>query len=289
MSFDINKAALTNVFNHSSDCIFILDKEWKIVDMNSVAETVSGWRKSEVRLMRLCTEIFICYDKDGNQLCDSGCPKVGVIESQKSNDLLDIKITDRSGQPFILQGLAVPVSCDKETFAAIIIRNDIDKQILEERLLSLERLDPLTQLYHRQYFEDLFNIEAKRLQRHGGTLALLMLDVEGLRELNSRYGHRIGDDVLRGIGKVIKKTIREVDIASRYGDDEYLILLYGVDEIKGQTFIQRLRENMNKWNQSETVPAPVKLNMCLLVEDREFQSVLQKIKNIIDERKGIPL
>ncbi len=289
MIFDINKAALTNVFNHSSDCIFILDKEWKIVDMNSVAETVSGWRKSEVRSMRLCTELFICYDKDGNQLCDGGCPKVGVIESQKSNDLLDIKITDRSGQPFILQGLAVPVSCDKESFAAIIIKNDIDKQILEERLLSLERLDPLTQLYHRQYFEDLYNIEAKRLQRHGGTLALLMLDVEGLRELNSRYGHRIGDDVLRGIGKVIKKTIREVDIASRYGDDEYLILLYGVDEIKGQTFIHRLRENMNKWNQSETVPAPVKLNMCLLVEDREFQSVLQKIKNIIDERKGIPL
>src|SRR4030067_563915 len=231
MSFDISKAALTNVFSHSSDCIFIIDKEWKIVDMNSVAETVSGWRKSEVRAMRLC----------------------------------------------------------KESFAAIIIKNDIDKQILEERLLSLERLDPLTQLYHRQYFEDLFNIEAKRLQRHGGTLALLMLDVEGLRELNSRYGHRIGDDVLRGIGKVIKKTIREVDIASRYGDDEYLILLYGVDEIKGQTSIHRLRENMNKWNQSETVPVPVKLNMCLLVEDREFQSVLQKIKNIIDERKGIPL
>ena len=289
MSFDINKAALTNVFSYSSDCIFILDKEWKIVDMNSVAETVSGWRKSEVRSMRLCTELFICYDKDGNQLCDGGCPKVSVIDSQKSNDLLDIKITDRSGQPFILQGLAVPVSCDKESFAAIIIKNDIDRQSLEERLLSLERLDPLTQLYHRQYFEDLFNIEAKRLQRHGGTLALLMLDVEGLRELNSRYGHRIGDDVLRGIGKVIKKTIREVDIASRYGDDEYLILLYGVDEIKGQTFIHRLRENMNKWNQSETVPTPVKLNMCLLVEDREFQSVLQKIKNIIDERKGIPL
>lgn len=289
MSFDINKAALTNVFNHSSDCIFILDKEWKIVDMNSVAEIVSGWRKSDVRLMRLCTELFICYDKDGNQLCDGACPKVSVIDTQKSNDLLDIKITNRSGQPFILQGMAVHVGCDKDSFAAIIIKNDIDKQILEERLLSLERLDPLTQLYHRQYFEDLFNIEAKRLQRHGGTLALLMLDVEGLRELNSRYGHRIGDDVLRGIGKVIKKTIREVDIASRYGDDEYLILLYGVDEIKGQTFIQRLRENMNKWNQSETVPAPVNLNMCLLVEDREFQTVLQKIKNIIDERKGIPL
>src|SRR3990172_2245152 len=289
MSFDINKAALTNVFSYSSDCIFILDKEWKIVDMNAVAETVSGWRKSEVRSMRLCTELFICYDKDGNQLCDSGCPKVSVIDYEKSNDLLDIKITNRSGQPFILQGMAVHVSCDKESFAAIIIKNDIDRQSLEERVLYLERLDPLTQLYHRQYFEDLYNIEARRLQRHGGTIALLMLDVEGLRELNNSYGHRIGDDVLRGIGKVIKMTIREVDIASRYGDDEYVILLYGVDEAKGQAFVHRLRENMLSWNQTEKIPSPVKLNMCLMIESREFQSLLEKVKNIIDERKGIPL
>ena len=289
MSFDIKKAALTNIFTHSSDCIFILDKEWKIVEMNGVAEDVSGWRKSEVLSMHLCTELFICYDKDGNQLCDGACPKVSVIDSKKSIDSLDIKITDRSGQPFILSGLAVHAGCDGESFAAIIIKNEIDKQLLEERLLSLERLDPLTQLYHRQYFEDLYNIEARRLQRHGGTIALLMLDVEGLRELNNSYGHRIGDDVLRGIGKVIKMTIREVDIASRYGDDEYVILLYGVDEAKGQAFVHRLRENMLSWNQTENIPSPVKLNMCLLIEDREFQSLLQKIKNIIDERKGIPL
>ena len=116
-----------------------------------------------------------------------------------------------------------------------------------------------------------------------------MLDVEGLRELNNRYGHRIGDDVLRGVGKVIKETIREVDIASRYGDDEYVILLYGIDDAKGQAFVYRLRENMLRWNQTEGIPSPVKLNMCLLIEDREFQSLLEKIKNIIDERKGIPL
>ncbi|MCC6543543.1 MAG: diguanylate cyclase [Nitrospirae bacterium] len=289
MSFDINKAVLANIFAHSSDCIFILDKEWKIVDMNQVAEAVSGWRKSEVVSMHLCTELFICYDKDGSQLCDGACPKVGVVDSHKSIDMLDIKISDRSGQPFILPGLAVHVGYNEESYAAILIKNEIDSQLLEERLLSLERLDPLTQLYHRQYFEDLYNIEARRLQRHGGTIALLMLDVEGLRELNIRYGHRIGDDILRGIGKVIKMTVREVDIASRYGNDEYVILLYGVDEAKGQAFVHRLRENILKWNQTENIPCQVKLNMCFLIEDREFQSLLEKIKNIIDERKGVPL
>ncbi len=289
MSFDISRSILTNIFNLSSDCIFIIDKEWKIVEMNSVAETVSGWSRSEILSMRLCTELFICYDKDGNQLCDSGCPKLIVLDSQDSTDLIDIKITDKSGQPFILSGLAARVVCDGESFAAILIKNEIERQLLEERLLSLERLDPLTQLYHRQYFEDLYNIEAKRLQRHGGTIALLMLDVEGLRELNNRYGHRTGDDVLRGVGKVIKETIREVDIASRYGDDEYVIILYGVDEIKGHAFVQRLRENMMKWNQTEKIPSTVKLNICLMIEDRDFLSLLEKVKNVIDERKGIPL
>ncbi len=289
MSFDLSKASLNNIFNFSSDCIFILDKDWKIVAMNHVAEVISGWHMPEVVSMRLCTELFICYDKDGNQLCDSGCPKLSVMQSHNNSDSLDIKVTSRSGQPFILPGLAVAVGCEGDSYVAILIRDEIEKQLLEERLLSHERLDPLTQLYHRQYFEDLYNIEAKRLQRHGGTVALLMLDVDGLRGFNNRHGHRAGDDVLRGVGKIIKKTIREVDIASRYGDDEYIILLYGVDEVKAQSFVYRLKENMEKWKHSENIPSPVSLNMCLLVADREFESLLGKIKSIIDEHKGVPL
>jgi diguanylate cyclase (GGDEF)-like protein len=289
MSFDLNKANLGNMFDAGSDCIFILDKEWKIVAMNNTAVTISGWHKSDVVSMRLCTELFICYDKDGNQLCEAGCPKLDVIKSHKRSDSLDVKITAKSGQPYILPGQAVPVDCEGDSFVAIIIKNEIEKQLLEEKLLSFERLDPLTQLYHRQYFEDLYNIESKRLQRHGGTVALLMLDVEGLREFNNSYGHRAGDDVLRGVGKIIKKTIREVDIASRYGEDEYIILLYGVDEIKAQSFVLRLRENMVKWHHSDKIAAPVKLNMCIMVADRDFESLLGKIKNIIDEHKGVPL
>ena len=70
MDFDLNNLILKDVFNFASDGIFILDKEWKIVAMNYAAETISGWSKSEVESQRLCTELFLCFDQEGNQICE---------------------------------------------------------------------------------------------------------------------------------------------------------------------------------------------------------------------------
>lgn len=293
--FSFDHLNLKGIFYNSSDAIFILDKEWRIVAMNPAAEEVSGWTNAEVASMRLCTELFICFGSASNQLCDEGCPKQSVMLTKEPSDPIDVKITAKSGQSVILPGVCVllPQNNEANSYAAVIIKNELEKQQLEERLLSGERLDPLTQLYHRQYFEELFHIEAKRAQRHGGFVTLLMIDIERLREINQRLGNKAGDDVLKGIGRVLRKTIREVDIAGRYGDDEYIILLYGVDEIKAQGFIQRLRENVKKWNNSEKLSPgksmEVKLNICLVVLERDFDGLLERMKETIDEHKGEPL
>lgn len=293
--FSFDHLNLKDIFYNSSDAIFILDKEWRIVAMNPAAEEVSGWTNAEVASMRLCTELFICFGSASNQLCDEGCPKQSVMLTKDPSEPIDVKITSKSGQSVILPGVCVllPQSNDSNSYAAVIIKNELEKQQLEERLLSGERLDPLTQLYHRQYFEELFHIEAKRAQRHGGFVTLLMIDIERLREINHRLGNKAGDDALKGIGRVLRKTIREVDIAGRYGDDEFIILLYGVDEIKAHGFIQRLRENVKKWNTSEKLSPDksmeVKLNICLVVLERDFDGLLERMKETIDEHKGDPL
>lgn len=304
--FSFDHLNLKDIFYNSSDAIFILDKEWRIVAMNPAAEEVSGWTNAEVASMRLCTELFICFGSASNQLCDEGCPKQSVMLTKDSSEPIDVKITSKSGQSVMLPGVCVSlpnnldyaagknnIKNDTNDYVAVIVKNELEKQQLEESLLSGERLDPLTQLYHRQYFEELFHIEAKRAQRHGGFVALLMIDIERLREINQRLGNKAGDDVLKGIGRVLRKTIREVDIAGRYGDDEFIILLYGVDEIKAQGFIQRLRENVKKWNNSEKhspgKSMEVKLNICLVVLERDFDGLLERMKETIDEHKGEPL
>lgn len=287
---NIDNLNLKNIFESTSDGILLLDKEWRIVAMNRAAEAISGWSRAEVESSRLCTELFICFDRKGNQLCDNGCPKQVVMSGDSPSDPLEVKVMTKSGQALILPGSCVPVPSGGDfSYAAVMIKDEIEKQLLEEKLLAGERLDPLTQLYHRQYFEELYHIEAKRAQRHGGTLTLLMLDVERLREINNKSGNKAGDAVLKGIGRVIKKTIREVDVAGRYGEDEYILLLYGVDEVKARSFIDRLRDNIKKWGQTEKLPAEVKLNTCLMVSDKDFESLLERMKGIIDKHEGIPL
>jgi len=292
MDFDLNNLILKDVFNFASDGIFILDKEWKIVAMNYAAETISGWTKSEVESQRLCTEIFLCFDQEGNQICEGSCPKQTVMQEKAGGamDSLEVKVMTKSGQPVILSGqwVSIPETAGA-SYAAIMIKNDIEKLYLEERLLAGERLDPLTHLYHRQYFEELYHIEARRAQRHGGTVALLMLDIEKLQEINNKLGSKAGDEVLKGAGKVINETIRDVDVAARYGEDEYIILLYGADEIKAQKFIQRLREKIQKWNGTKKIPIEVRFNTSLMVSDRDFEVLPERMKEIIDGHKGVPL
>ena len=288
--FELDNLMLKDIFNFTSDGIFILDKEWRIVAMNFAAEEMSGWKKGEAESKRLCTELFLCFDRDGNQLCEEGCPKQMAIQSNTTMEDLEVKVMTKSGHSVILSGLCLPIPYKGDSsYAAIMIKNQIEKQSLEERLLAGERLDPLTHLYHRQYFEELYNIEAKRAQRHGGVISLLMLDIDKLREINSKLGSRTGDDVLKGIGHIIKETIRDVDVVARYGEDEYIILLYGVNENKAQSFIQRLRDNIQKWNTIKKLPIGVKLNMCLMVSDKDFDALPDRIKSILDEHKGVPL
>ncbi len=288
--FDLDIAVLKDIFNFTSDGIFILDKDWKIVAMNDAARVISGWGKSEVESTRLCTELFLCYDMEGNQLCDNGCPKQSVLSTHKPSNQVEVKIMTKSRHPVILPGLCALIPSEGDSlYAAILVKNELEKRSLEEKIIARERLDPLTQIYHRQYFESLYNIEAKRAQRHGGEMTLLMLDVDKLREINSELGHRTGDEVLKGIGNVVKKTIREVDVAGRYGDDEYVILLYGVDEIKAQSFIQRLRDKVLKFNQTGKLSVQVKLNMCLMASNKDFDTLLERIKEVIDNHQGIPL
>jgi diguanylate cyclase (GGDEF)-like protein/PAS domain S-box-containing protein len=289
--FNLDQLTLKDIFNFTSDGIFIMDQEWRIVAMNYAAETLTGWEKSEVESMRLCTELFLCFDRDGNQLCETACPKQAVRLANSHLDPLEIKVMKKSGQAVILPGLCVLIPSQKgePPYSAILIKDEVEKQLLEERLLAGERLDPLTHLYHRQYFDELYTIEAKRAHRHGGTVALLMIDVEKLREINNKLGSRIGDEVLRSVGKVIKENTRDVDVVARYGDDEYIVLLYGIDEIKAQSFIQRLRENVRTWNQARKLPTEVKLNMAFVTSDRDFEALPERIKGIIDGHKGVPL
>lgn len=106
-------------------------------------------------------------------------------------------------------------------FAAI----SIEKSYYVRVLKSVALLDPLTSLYNRRIFGKYLRHERDRLQRHGIHFSVIMIDVDDFKSINDLHGHVTGDRVLQTVAKIIKSSVRTVDIAARYGGDEFVVIL----------------------------------------------------------------
>jgi diguanylate cyclase (GGDEF)-like protein len=101
-------------------------------------------------------------------------------------------------------------------------------QELDARNRELERLavtDVLTGLHNRRYLLEAFDKEIRRADRNERPFCVLMIDVDGFKQYNDRYGHPAGDKVLQGMGKVIPDALRDLDVVARYGGEEFIALL----------------------------------------------------------------
>jgi len=89
------------------------------------------------------------------------------------------------------------------------------------------RTDALTGLANRRAFDDEMRQRVAEFQRHGRVFSLVMLDVDHFKKFNDTHGHQAGDEVLRGLGKVLRQTVREMDLPARYGGEEFCLILPG--------------------------------------------------------------
>gem|GEM_PF-45972 len=120
---------------------------------------------------------------------------------------------------------------------------------LQEELSQLSevvRVDQLTGALNRRGFDDAILREVSRVKRTQGTLAIAMLDVDNFKSLNDTHGHQVGDVALQHLAQVIKDTLRPTDIISRFGGEEFVILLPDTDINAATNAIARLQRALTK-------------------------------------------
>lgn len=100
-----------------------------------------------------------------------------------------------------------------------------EKQAHAETMYRLAMFDPLTGLYNRRFAEPCIEAEVLRSRRNGTPLTLLMLDLDGFKQINDRHGHAAGDVALQAVAERLRKAVRGSDLAARMGGDEFLLLL----------------------------------------------------------------
>lgn len=110
-----------------------------------------------------------------------------------------------------------------------------------DRLMDLSSRDPLTGLLNARVFHERLEEELERAARYGGPLSLLLIDMDGLKQINDRHGHRIGTQALLRVGAALRQTARATDLASRWGGDEFAVLAPYTSDEAARRLAERIR------------------------------------------------
>ena len=122
--------------------------------------------------------------------------------------------------------------------ATVIAR---EQRHARDAAVRLSTVDPLTGLFNRTFFFAAVDREIARSLRSNRGFCLLMMDLDELKSINDRYGHYFGDQVLRGVGEVIRLGVRKIDTAARYGGDEFVVLLPETDPTGAWVLAEKVR------------------------------------------------
>src|SRR3989442_737762 len=134
-------------------------------------------------------------------------------------------------------------------------RDAVISATIQSELARLQSFtDPLTEVYNRRSLDDMAGKYMGRAKRLGTPLTFMVLDVDGFKEINTRFGHLTGDFVLAEIAAILTSAVRGSDAVVRYGGDEFLIILGEADLRGGQIVAGRIAKYSEDWSAAGHLP-----------------------------------
>lgn len=153
----------------------------------------------------------------------------GMNSSQDKVAAFDLGAIDFITKPFELTELRARV------------RSSLRMSELLRMLAQKAHIDGLSGLFNRQYFDEKLQSEFNRTIRHGQALSIAMIDIDHFKSVNDTYGHPAGDSVISGVASLITRETRSIDIACRYGGEEFSIIMPETDPDQAMRLCDRIR------------------------------------------------
>jgi diguanylate cyclase (GGDEF)-like protein/PAS domain S-box-containing protein len=213
------------VFDHAPIGAGLIDAEGRWLLVNRALCEITGYTSDELVGRRLDAIMHPeDADNDGEQRRRLDAGEIPAFQAEKRyydasgevvSAILSMSLVrDRDGSPLHYIAQLQDISARKE---------------LEEQLRSLGDHDALTGLRNRRLFEHDLRLQLSRCQRYGESAGLMVIDVDGFRELNRRHGDTVGNDTLKAVARALTRRLRETDLVGRIGGDEFAVLLPHAD------------------------------------------------------------
>lgn len=234
-------ANLHELVSLSPDPIIAVNRAGVIVLFNKAAEQLLGYSGDEIIERLAITQVYPTTDHARNvnkQMYASAVRSIQGYETQlvaKSGRVIDIRL---SAKLIVRNG---------EEVGSIGFFHDLtETKQLEIKLKQLSVTDNLTGLHNQRHLMSVLETEIERARRHRRTLTLICIDLDNFKQVNDVLGHMEGDNALRLTSQTIQHELRKVDMAFRYGGDEFMVLLLDTPREEAQVIGLRLKASFDK-------------------------------------------
>jgi len=160
---------------------------------------------------------------------------------------------------------------------AAIIAICLENVVNQERLKHFGLTDPLTGIHNRRYLESRLQEEIRRTQRQQSPLSCLYIDIDHFKQINDRFGHQHGDDILREVAARIKSELRLSDAFGRFGGEEFIVLLIDTPPTGAQNVAERIRDGIANKSFSlgtgQTCSVTVSIGVATLTTPQQSQTL----------------
>ena len=229
---------LQTIFNVSPDALIVLGLDGKIIRANPKACDIFGYSQDEFKL--IAVESLVPNDyRYGHEETR--------VRFQKKNSNRDITSPHAEVKAVNKHGEKFPVEITLATYGEHGSQKTIANIKDLRRYKNLEELsttDHLTGIANRLKIDDILDNEINRAKRFNQPLSFILLDIDYFKSVNDNYGHQEGDTVLKGLARLLKTRVRNIDSCGRWGGEEFCIICPGTKASEAYRLADELRQQI---------------------------------------------
>lgn len=271
---------LKGITSSMGEGVYVMDCNKGLEFINPEAEKLLGWTFEEIKDADIHALIHIHNEETGGE-----CIVQKAYENKERYHSETELFKKKNGEIFPVSITASPIDTDAHTCeGAVVIFKDItERKKMQEELTQLALYDKLTKLYNRGSFDKKLSEELDRSNRYDKKFSLLMFDIDFFKKVNDTYGHQAGDEALKSVANIIRKSIRTNDYPTRFGGEEFIVILPETESTKAVKLADRIRKiiEVSDIHISETETIHITISVGVATSHKGI-STDELIKNVDD-------
>jgi len=282
-----------DLIENISDGLYIIDNKRKITFWNKAAEQITGFTSEEVLGHCCANNILIHIDDKGNNLCLGMCPLAATIKDKDARTA-NIYLHHKKGHrvPVFVRTSVLYDNKGKVIGGAELFSDNSNQRLKDIKLKELEGLafiDTLTNIANRTYVNIEFENKIAEMKRYKYKFGVLFFDIDHFKNFNDKYGHEVGDRVLKTVADTLKNNTRPFDLIGRWGGEEFIGVIHNINEelllAIGEKFKVLIEKTMIE-HQGKFLNVTASIGGTLAIEDETPEMVVARADMLMYQSKN---